>query len=266
MSVYIDENYIINIRRELHRFPEIGYDLPKTLALVKRELESIELSYTEEYGKSSVVSYITPLKYNKTVAIRADMDALPVEEKTDLPFKSEIPGQMDACGHDAHTACLLGVAKALYDLKDKLNVRVKLIFQPDEEGVESAAYVLCKNGIMDDVDEIIALHVDNSLECGKIGVCMEPAMASCRNFKVEFFGKTAHAATPHMGADTLAASVKMYNDVHLSLARRMNPLEKYVFCVGEIHGGKAQNVVADYAYVVGTIRAYSDNTDSHILS
>jgi len=265
MNSYVDEKYIIDIRRELHRFPEIGYNLPKTIAVVKRELEKMGLSYTEEYGESSVVCYINPEKEGRAIALRADMDALPIEEKTNLPFKSEIKGQMHACGHDGHTASLLGVAKALCSMKDKLNVKVKLIFQPDEEGVESAAAVLCRNGILDDCDMILALHVDNSLESGYIGVCPGASMASCHNFKVEFFGKTAHAALAHTGADALSAAVKMYNTVHLSLARKINPTENYVFSVGTLNAGTAQNVVADYASVSGTVRTYDVKTDKFIF-
>ncbi len=265
MSYYVDENYIISIRRELHRFPEIGYDLPKTLALVKRELENMGLAYTDEYGEGSVVSYINPQKEGKAIALRADMDALPIEEKTGLPFKSEMKGQMHACGHDAHTACLLGVAKALCSMREKLDVKVKLIFQPDEEGVDSAAAKLIKNGILNDCDMILALHVDNSIESGKIGVCPGASMASCRNFTVEFFGKTAHAASAHTGADALAAAVKMYNMVHISLARKINPMENYVFSIGKLSGGTAQNVVADFASVMGTVRTYSLETDAFIF-
>ena len=116
----VDQDYIVKIRREIHEYPEVQFDLPRTIAVIKRELDAIGLEYTEKYGESSVVATLNPEKTNFTIGIRADMDALPLTEKTGLPYASKIPGQMHACGHDAHTAMLLGTAKALYAVKDEL--------------------------------------------------------------------------------------------------------------------------------------------------
>ena len=166
--MYADKEYIIALRHELHEYPEVGFDLPRTLALVKRELENIGVDYSEEYGESSIVATINPEKKNFTIGIRADMDALPIHEKTNLPFQSKIDGQMHACGHDAHTAILLGTAKALYSMREKIGCRVKLLFQPSEEGIRSGAEEMVNHGVMDDIDVIIGLHVENWLESGKI--------------------------------------------------------------------------------------------------
>ena len=132
-----DEAYITRLRREIHEYPEVGFSLPKTVAVVKRELEAMGIPYTEKFGISSIVATINPDCDAKTVGIRADMDALPVEEKTEISFKSKIPGQMHACGHDAHTAILLGTTKALKRAEPGLKCRVKLLFQSNEEGEES---------------------------------------------------------------------------------------------------------------------------------
>ena len=263
--MYADKDYIINLRHEIHKYPEIGFDLPRTIAVVKRELEKLNVPYSEKYGESSVVGFINPNKKGFTIGIRADMDALPIEEKVDIPFKSTIKGQMHACGHDAHTAMLLGTAKALKEMEDKIDCRVLLIFQPSEEGVRSGAKELVDGGLMDEVDVIVGLHVENWLPSGTIGVCSGSSMASSRNFKVSFYGATAHASLPQSGVDALSAIIKTYNDIHLSLAREVNPFEQYVFSVGKLEGGTTQNVVADYAYMVGTIRTFNNELDDYII-
>ena len=187
--MYADKEYIISLRHEIHEYPEIGFDLPRTIEVVKRELDKLGIEYTEKYGESSVVATINPEKSHFTIGIRADMDALLIQEKTDLPFKSKIDGQMHACGHDAHTAMLLGTAKALKSMEDKIACRVMMVFQPSEEGVRSGAAELVKGGLMDEIDVIVGMHVENWLESGHLGVCKGSSMASSRNIKLEFFRK-----------------------------------------------------------------------------
>ena len=175
----LDEIYsrAVSVRRDLHTCPELGFDLVQTVAIVKAELDRYEIAYTEKYGKESVVADIG--SGEKTLALRADMDALPVEEKTDLPYASKIRGRMHACGHDSHTAILLAVARYLKSVEDRLSCRVRLIFQPSEECAESGAKMLVENGVMEGVDHIICTHCENALECGKIGVCVGDYMAAC---------------------------------------------------------------------------------------
>ena len=262
--MYADKEYIIALRREIHEYPEIGFDLPKTIAVVKRELDKLGIEYTEEYGKSSVVATINPDKKDFTIGIRADMDALMIQEKTDLPFKSKIDGQMHACGHDAHTAMLLGTAKALKAMEDKISCRVKLLFQPSEEGRQSGAELMVADGVMDDIDVIIGQHIENWLDVGTVGVCKGASMASSRTVKIQFFGKTAHATLPHSGIDALAAAVKTYNDIQFMLTREMNPFDRYVCSVGKLSAGTTQNVIADYAEMLISVRAYKNEVDEHI--
>ncbi|MBQ7329804.1 MAG: amidohydrolase [Oscillospiraceae bacterium] len=263
--MYADKDYILNLRHELHEYPEIGFDLPKTISVVKRELENLGIAYTEKYGESSVVATINPEKSHFTIGIRADMDALLIEEKTDLPFKSKIKGQMHACGHDAHTAMLLGTAKALKAMEDKLACRVMLVFQPSEEGIRSGAGELVKGGLMNEIDVIIGMHVENWLETGTVGVCKGSSMASSRNLRIDFYGATAHATLPHTGVDALAAAVRTYNDIQYMLARELNPFAKYVFSIGKLEGGTTQNVIADHAYMLGTIRTFDMEVDSFLI-
>ncbi|MBR3837666.1 MAG: amidohydrolase [Clostridia bacterium] len=264
--MYADQEYIVSLRREIHQYPEIGFELPKTISVVKRELKKMGIEYTENYGRSSVVATLCPDKKQFTIGIRADMDALLIEEKTDLPFRSKIPGQMHACGHDAHTAMLLGTAKALKQMEEKLSCRVMLIFQPSEEGIQSGAAELVRGGLMDEIDIIIGLHIENWLESGTVGVCAGSSMASSRSFRLDFNGKTAHATMPQTGADALAAAVRTYNNIQYMLAREINPFSKHVCSIGKLCGGTGQNIVADHAFMLGTIRTYDMDLDEFLIN
>lgn len=263
--MYADKDYIISLRHEIHEYPEIGFDLPKTIAVVKRELENLGIEYTTRYGESSVVGIINPDKKHFTIGIRADMDALLIQEKTDLPFKSKIDGQMHACGHDAHTAMLLGTAKALKTMEDKIACRVMLVFQPSEEGIRSGAEELVNGGLMDEIDVIVGLHIENWLESGKIGVCSGASMASSRNFRIDFYGATAHASLPQSGKDALACAVRTYNNIQQVISREVNPFEKFVCSIGQLSGGTSQNIIADHAYMVGTIRTFNMELDNFLV-
>ena len=263
--MYADQEYIVNLRRKIHEYPEVGFDLPKTIALVKAELEALGIEYSEAYGESSVVGIINPDKKHFTIGIRADMDALLIDEKTDLDFKSKIPGQMHACGHDAHTAMLLGTAKALKAMEDKLSCRVLLVFQPSEEGLRSGAEALVNGGVMDEIDVIIGMHIENWLESGTVGVCKGSSMASSRNFRVDFYGRTAHATLPHSGIDALATAIRAYNNIQFMLSREINPFSKFVCSVGKLEGGTSQNIIADHAYMLGTIRTFDMELDAFII-
>ena len=263
--MYADKEYIIALRRELHEYPEVGFDLPKTVAVVKRELDRMGIEHTEKYGESSVVATINPAKSHFTIGIRADMDALLIHEKTDLPFKSKTEGQMHACGHDAHTAMLLGTAKALKAMEDKLACRVMLVFQPSEEGIRSGAEALVNGGLMAEIDVIVGLHVENWLPSGSIGVCRGSSMASSRSFRIDFHGATAHAAFPHTGVDALAAAIRTYNNIQYMTARETNPFSKYVCSIGKLAGGTTQNVIADHAFMLGTIRTFDMELDAFLI-
>ncbi len=263
--MYADKDYIISLRHEIHEYPEIGFDLPKTIGVVKRELEKMGIEYTESYGESSVVATINPEKKHFTIGIRADMDALLIDEKTDLPFSSKIPGQMHACGHDAHTAMLLGTAKALKTMEKDLACRVMLLFQPSEEGLRSGAEALVDGGVMEEIDVILGMHIENWLPSGAIGVCKGSSMASSRNFRIDFYGKTAHASLPQSGKDALCAAVRTYTNIQYMLGREINPFSKYVCSIGKLSGGTSQNIIADHAYMLGTIRTFDMELDAFLI-
>ena len=261
-----DAAYMIRIRREIHEYPEIGFDLPKTVALVKRELEAMEIPYTEQFGKSSVVATINPSCTAYTVGLRADMDALPMDELTDIPFKSKIPGAMHSCGHDAHTAILLGTARALKRAERDLKCRVKLLFQSNEEGDQSGACAMVEDGVMENIDEIIGLHNEYTIPTGKIGVLAGPYMAACHPYTIEFHGKSVHATLPQNGKDALAMAVKAYNDIYLMKCRELDPFSQHVLSISSIQGGTAHNVIAEHAKMLISFRFYDMQTHDKIDS
>ena len=260
----IDNEYIKEIRHELHKCPELGFDLSKTLSIVKRELDKIGIPYTEKYGKSSIVADLNPEKTGFTIAIRADMDALPILERSGVEYASEIEGQMHACGHDAHTAILIATVKALFEIKDEISCRVRFIFQPSEECPVSGAKMLVDNGVMDGVDVVLGLHV-GGCKSGELGVCVGASMAASRPFKLEFFGQSTHAATPHNGKDALAAAVRAYTSIKLMTSTELTPMEKYICSIGKLNAGTAQNIIPDYAEMVGTIRTFNLEVDKYII-
>ena len=251
-----DEEYIIRIRRELHMYPEVGFELPDTVGLVKRELKALGIAYTERYGTCSVVATVNEGSGGKTIGLRADMDALPITEKTGLEFASRNPGRMHACGHDAHTAMLLGTARILKRLEKQLHCRVKLLFQPSEEGEVSGAGMMAEHGVMEDIDEIIALHVNNELPSGQIGICTGAFHAGCHPYEITFHGKSCHATQPQKGHDALAMAVKAYMGIYLSKCRELDPFSEHLLSISSLHGGTAHNAIAEEARMLITLRFY----------
>ncbi len=260
----VDKDYIIRIRRELHQIPEVGYDLPKTLAVVRRELDAMGIPYTEEYGISSIVATLNEGIGNKTIALRADMDALPVQEETGLPYCSTHPGKMHACGHDCHTAMLLGTAKALKEMEKDIDCCVKFVFQSAEEG-PGGAKPICDDGLMSEVDMIVACHVYPDQAAGTLEVNKTCQYASDHSFMIHLYGKSAHVSQPHNGADAIAMAVRVFSDIQMMRARELNPIEPVIIGIGEFHGGTANNIICDHAVLHGTVRTINDATDAFIF-
>jgi len=180
--------YAQQLRNELHQVPEIGFDLPKTIAIVKRELDAMGISYTEEFGKGSIVATINEGK-PFTIGIRGDMDALPVQENSSNPYPSKHEGIMHACGHDVHTAQTLAAARMLNDMRDQIRCRLKILFTPAEEYITPGCKMMVENGVMDDIDCIISAHVDPNIPVGSVGIREGGLNANSMGIIVEFFGK-----------------------------------------------------------------------------
>ncbi|MBQ8606167.1 MAG: amidohydrolase [Clostridia bacterium] len=253
--------YCVSIRRQLHEYPETGFELERTASLVKRELTSMGIEYSCGFGKSSIVAQIG--QGEKIIAFRADMDALPVEEKTDLPFRSKISGKMHACGHDAHTAILLAVAKHLKEKEGSLRHRIRFIFQPSEECAVSGAEMMVENGVMDGVDHIICTHCENALESGKIGICSGDYMAACVPLCVNFFGKSAHATLPQEGIDAIAMAHIAYGEMEKAV-KELAKGARYIWSVGKFSGGSAHNVIAEHCEMDISFRFYDMDFAKHV--
>ena len=245
--------YAVEIYRELHAWPEVGFALERTVAKVSGELREMGIPYSTEYGTCSLVAELG--QGERLLALRADMDALPVEEKTELPFKSRIPGQMHACGHDSHTAILLAVARFLKRHEEELSCRVRLIFQPSEEGAISGAKMMVEHNVMEGVDEVIATHCDAEIETGRIGVHSGDYMAACIPMTISFLGKTAHAAKPEYGVDAVAMCVEAYQKLKEMVTGEAGE-RRYIWCVGRFSGGTVHNVIADRCEMDISFRYY----------
>ena len=263
MQFHIDKDYIIRIRRELHQVPELSFDLPETLKIIRRELDAIGLPYTEHMGKSSIVATLNEGVGNKTIGIRADTDALPIQELRELPFASTHPGKMHACGHDAHTAMLLGTAKALKEMEKDIHCCVKFIFQASEEGV-SGANLLCEDGVMDDIDFITACHVVPHMKVGTIQLNKTCSNASSRGFRIKLTGRSCHVSKPQDGVDAIAMATRVYTGIQMMRAREIDPFESLIVNIGEFHAGTANNIVPGYAEMTGTTRSLKNEIDAYV--
>lgn len=245
--------YAVAIRRDIHQYPEVGFDLPRTAALVSAELARMGLSPTDRYGTCSVVAELG--QGETCIALRADMDALPVEEKADVPFRSRIPGAMHACGHDSHTAVLLAAAQYLKQHEAELPCRVRLIFQPSEEGAVSGAQMMVENGVMEGVDHIVATHCENELEAGRIGCRPGDYQAACIPATIRFLGKTAHAAKAEQGVDAIAMAAEAYPRLKAMVQQEAGNA-RYIWSVGRFSGGHVHNVIADRCEMDISFRFY----------
>jgi len=256
MSIKISDelfSYAVDIRRKIHMYPEIGFELERTVSLVVSELEKIGLKPTTKYGKGSVVAEVG--SGEKMIALRADMDALPIDEKTDLPYKSKIQGRMHSCGHDSHTAVLLAVARYLKGNEDKLKCRVRLIFQPSEECAVSGAKMMVDNGVCEGVDHIICTHCENDIPTGTIGIKTGDFMAACVPATIRFIGKSAHATTPQFGIDANAMAIDAYRKMKETVKKEAGDIP-HIWAVGRIAGGHVHNIISDACEMDVSFRFY----------
>ncbi|MDR2180557.1 MAG: amidohydrolase [Synergistaceae bacterium] len=260
---------IVELRRELHAHPELGHDLPFTESVIVRELTKLGLDEIKSgQGQGhGVFATLKGKKPGKVLALRADMDALPIQEETGLPFAST-NGNMHACGHDAHVAILLGTAKLLADAREELAGTVRFIFQPSEETVNGALSMI-ESGALENpqVDAIIGLHTGNiwdGLEPGQIGWRVGPMMASTSTFSIVFEGKGGHGATPHLTVDPIVIAAETIVQLQTLVSREINPFEPAVVTIGKILGGSAFNIIAGKCEVHGTIRTFAPEIDGFL--
>lgn len=262
------QNQIVKWRRDLHSMPEIGLELKHTTKYICEVLEDLGIKYTKIAQNSGIVALIRGNNNEKVIALRADMDAVNIKEKTGLSYAST-NSNMHACGHDAHIAMLLGAAKILNEVRDSLKCSVKLIFQPDEEGSKGARLMI-ENGVLENpkVNAILGTHIgqlSKEIECGHVGVRIGELMASNDKFKITINGKECHGAMPDTGIDSILIASHIVLGLQSIISRELNPINPTVITVGKFISGNQYNVVSGSAEIEGTVRAYNSEDRNFVL-
>ncbi len=256
------EKNIIDWRRDFHQYPELGFDEHRTSKIIGEALKEMGLAPQMNVGKTGVTADLT-FGEGPTIALRADMDALPMQETSGLDFSSKHDGVMHACGHDGHMAMLLGAAKALTQNGDSFNGTVRFIFQPAEEGAGGARYMI-EDGCLDGVDEIYGIHVWNYQPVGEVGITDGPVLAAADMFEIKIKGIGGHGAAPQGTIDAVVVASHLVQALQTIVSRNTNPLEGTVVTIGTINGGHNFNIIADEVTLSGTARAYTEENRNFI--
>lgn len=256
---------LVEWRRHLHQRPELGFQEQLTAQFVAQKLQDWGIEHQTGIAKTGIVATISSERPGPVLAIRADMDALPIQEQNEVPYRSQHDGVMHACGHDGHTAIALGTAYYLSQNREHFAGTVKIIFQPAEEG-PGGAKPMIEEGVLKnpDVDAIIGLHLWNSLPLGTVGVRSGALMAAVECFRCTILGKGGHGAMPHQTVDSVVVSAQIVNALQTIVARNVNPLESAVVTVGELHAGTAHNIIADTARMSGTVRYFNPAMEGYL--
>jgi len=250
------KDWLVEIRRTIHMHPELGFEEFETSKLVSGWLERFGLEVKTGMAGTGVVGLLRGQSPGKTVAIRADMDALPMEEANKVSYASKIKGKMHACGHDAHVTILLGVAKFFSSIPGQVRGNIKWVFQPAEEG-GGGGRVMVEEGVLENpkVDAAFAAHVFPLFPIGKIGVYEREGLAAADKFIIRMIGKGGHAAMPHLTKDPIIATGHLITQIHSIVSRNINPLESGVITIGKVSGGTANNIIPDEVELWGTVRS-----------
>lgn len=256
--------WLIEVRRDFHQYPEIGLEEFRTQEQVMRYLDEMGIPYTKSAG-TGIVGLIQGARPGATVALRGDMDALPILEAEDREYRSKIPGKMHACGHDAHMTCLLGAARILNHYKAELAGNVKLFFQPAEETV-GGALPMIKEGVLENpkVDAVFGLHVSSDIPAGQIGVKYGQMNASSDDLSIIVRGENGHGAYPHSGRDAIVIAAHVITALQTIVSRNVDPRRAAVITIGMISGGTANNILAQEVKLTGTIRTLEPNVREQV--
>jgi amidohydrolase len=259
------QDRLVTWRREIHQKPELGFQEELTAALISKKLTEWSIPHHTGIAKTGIIATIEGNKPGKVIAIRADMDALPIQEANEVSYRSQHDGKMHACGHDGHTAIALGTVDYLNRHRERFSGTVKIIFQPAEEG-PGGAKPMIEAGVLKnpDVDAIIGLHLWNNLPLGTVGVRQGALMAAVECFRLRIQGKGGHGAMPDQTVDSIVVGSQIVNALQTIVARNVNPLDAAVVTVGEFHGGTALNVIADSVNMSGTVRYFNPQLEEVI--
>ncbi|RKP51393.1 amidohydrolase [Cohnella endophytica] len=247
---------LIELRRDLHCYPELSFEEQRTSSIVASYLQSLGLSVRTNVGGYGVVADLHGETSGPVIALRADMDALSIEEETDLIFKSRVPGRMHACGHDAHTAILLGAAELLCNRREQLRGTVRLLFQSAEE-INAGAKAMVEEGVLHGVKEIYGLHNLPTLSAGKLATRFGPMMGSVDRLEIVIEGKGGHGAIPDQAIDPIVAASAVVLGLQTAVSREISPFEPAVVTIGSFQGGEMNNVIPQRVRLTGTVRTFS---------
>lgn len=263
------ENWVeeaTSARRYLHSHPELSWHEQGTQQYIMQVLQRHGIECRGDFEATAVIGTIHGGRPGKTVALRADIDALPVVEESGCAYPSETPGVMHACGHDVHTSVLLGAALMLHEIRDELPGTVKLIFQPAEEAgaTKSGAKTLVEKGVLDDVDAIFGTHVFPTVPLGQAGICEREMMAGVDIFKLKIHGTGGHLSTPHKTRSALYPALEFMNQISVLRTQAVDPFETAIIDTGYFHCGTAENIIPAEAEIIGNVRAYNDELRAEI--
>jgi amidohydrolase len=251
-------NEMVDIRRHLHQHPELSFQEVETPRFIADYHRKLGHHVRTEVGGRGVVATLKGGKPGKTVAIRADFDALPIQEENDLPYKSTVPGVMHACGHDGHTATLLVLAKALNRIQEQMEGTIVFIHQHAEEQVPGGAIAMIKDDCLEGVDVIFGTHLWSTVPFGKITHRVGPIMAAADNFNIKVIGQGGHGAMPHLTKDAIVIASQLVTNLQQIVSRRVDPLDSAVLSIGSFEAKNAFNIIADTAKLSGTVRSFKE--------
>jgi amidohydrolase len=255
---------MVEWRRDFHKHPELSFQEERTPKIIADYLESLGIEVRTGVGGRGVVGTIKGGKPGKTIALRADFDALPIQDEKDVPYKSTVPGVMHACGHDGHTATLLGVAKVLSENREHLSGNVVLLHQHAEELAPGGAIAMVEDGALENVDVVFGTHLSSGAPYGGYAYRKGPMMAAGDRFVIKIQGRGGHGASPHETVDAIAIGTQVVNQLQHLVSRQINPLKPAVVSVGSFHAGGASNVIADSAELTGTVRTFDPEVRDYI--
>ena len=257
-------DHVVNIRRDIHQHPELGFDVGRTAGIAAQELKRLGIKVKEGVGKTGVVGDIDVPGATKRIALRADMDALPIQEENNVSYKSKNAGKAHMCGHDAHTAMLIGAARIIKANEKDLKVNVRFIFQPSEEVHPGGAPEMIKDGALDGVDQIYGLHVYPLIETGTVAVGSGPFFGSSDRFEINISGKGGHAAFPHLADDVIVMGSQFVNAIQSVVARELNPTDPGIVSVTMFNAGTAPNVLPSNVVIKGSVRTLTEENRTYV--
>lgn len=250
---------MVDFRRDLHMYPELSHHEVNTPKKVAEYLTKLGIEVRTEVGGRGVVGLLRGGKPGKTVALRADFDALPIQEETDVEYKSRVPGVMHSCGHDIHTAALLGVATVLSEIKEHIPGNIVFLHQFAEEVIPGGAKAMIEDGCLDGVDVVYGAHVSSIQPLGLIGVKEGDAMAAGDTIEIDIFGRGGHAATPHLTIDPITVGSQLIVNLQQVVSRKVDPVKPAVVSIAAFNAGSGFNVIPDKAKITGTVRTFDED-------